>query len=535
MDTLLHAGLSNVLMAAALALPAAAVTRLGRRPALAHALWLLVLLKLLTPPLIPVPILWPGGETAAEEQAAADPLPGPPADDAAPLAGDLLGVALPGAAEAPRAPVQAAGVRAQGRASSEWPAILVTVWLAVSTLWFVGAARQVHLFRRLLRHARPAPDEVQESARALAARLGRGRPPAVWLVPGVVSPMLWALGRAPRLLFPAGLLERLEPGERDALLAHELAHWRRRDHWVRLVELAALGLYWWCPLLWWARHELHEAEEECCDAWAVWATGGDGRTYALALLETVSFLSQSRPALPVGASGVGQVRHLRRRLTMVLRGHTIQSLSSVGAAAVCVLGILLLPLLPVGAQDTSAQPPPAGKPGLDKHIEALRQALRILEAQQRAQSQKERVRNRLDNARTKPEGAELAQARAQVKALQARLEVKAAELAQAKEQYKQAVKELAKLEGKSRGRPAPQIAPKRAPNPRQDPAPANRPKSETEARRAAAAALARFGTRQPPESLEQRLERLLREVEQLRRDLRGRNPRDPGTLPKNRD
>ena len=62
MDTLLHAGLSNALMAAVLALPAAAVARLGRRPALAHALWLLVLLKLITPPLIPIPILWPGGE-----------------------------------------------------------------------------------------------------------------------------------------------------------------------------------------------------------------------------------------------------------------------------------------------------------------------------------------------------------------------------------------------------------------------------------------------------------------------------------------
>src|SRR5207248_1053376 len=81
---------------------------------------------------------------------------------------------------------------------------------------------------------------------------------------------------------------------------------------------------------------------------AGWAPDGDGRTYALALLETVSFLSQARPALPVVASGVGQVRHLRRRLTMVLRGNTYRSLSWLGAAAVFSLGLLLLPLLPVG-------------------------------------------------------------------------------------------------------------------------------------------------------------------------------------------
>src|SRR4051812_38404526 len=104
MDTLLHAGLSNALMAAVLALPAAAVARLGRRPALAHALWLLVLLKLLTPPLIPIPVFWPGGEPEAGEQVAAGPRPGPPPGAAGPLAGDLLGVALPGEPDAPGQP-----------------------------------------------------------------------------------------------------------------------------------------------------------------------------------------------------------------------------------------------------------------------------------------------------------------------------------------------------------------------------------------------------------------------------------------------
>jgi beta-lactamase regulating signal transducer with metallopeptidase domain len=546
MDTLLHAGLSNVLMAAVLALPAAAVARLGRRPALAHALWLLVLLKLLTPPLIPVPILGPGGEPEAGDQIAADTRPGPPAGAAGPLAGDLLGVALPAVAEAPGelAPALAIGEPAPdcAAADSRWRAILVTVWLGVSALWFVWAALQVRRFRRLLRHARLAPAAMQDAARTLAARLGRGRPPAVWLVPGAVSPMLWALGRAPRLLFPAGLLEGLGPGQRDALLAHELAHWRRRDHWVRLVEVAAFGLYWWCPLVWWARHELHEAEEQCCDAWAVWALDGDGRTYALALLETVSFLSQARPALPVGASGVGQVRHLRRRLTMVLRGKTYRSLSWLGAAAVFSLGLLLLPLLPVGAQDAPttarAQARPAAKDDRQRQIEALRELLRALEAQ--AQPEKQRVRVRLDGARTRPENAELAQARARVKALQA----------QAKAQFKQAVKDLAKLEGRGDARPEPKSAPrtdrapKREPTPRPnvnppDTTPAPRPKTETDVRRKAVEALSRFGQRPPPSgTLEQRLERLLREVEELRRELRGRGqpnstapPRDSGKAP----
>ena len=65
METLLHVGLSNALTAAALALVAAAVGSVCRRPALVHGLWLLVLLKLVTPPLVPVRIPWPDTREAA--------------------------------------------------------------------------------------------------------------------------------------------------------------------------------------------------------------------------------------------------------------------------------------------------------------------------------------------------------------------------------------------------------------------------------------------------------------------------------------
>ena len=60
METLLHAGLSNAVSATFLALLVACLGRvLARRPAVLHCLWLLVLLKLVTPPLYEVPIPWP--------------------------------------------------------------------------------------------------------------------------------------------------------------------------------------------------------------------------------------------------------------------------------------------------------------------------------------------------------------------------------------------------------------------------------------------------------------------------------------------
>src|SRR5437764_1340900 len=66
-DALLHAGLSNAAWAVALALAAAVGARLWpRQPAVAHVLWLLVLLKLVTPSLVHVPATR-GGDSAPVE------------------------------------------------------------------------------------------------------------------------------------------------------------------------------------------------------------------------------------------------------------------------------------------------------------------------------------------------------------------------------------------------------------------------------------------------------------------------------------
>ena len=69
MDTLVHVGLLNAVLAIGLALLAWAARLLRRRPAVVHAIWLLVLLKLITPPFLDIPIGWlPRAETTAPTQ-----------------------------------------------------------------------------------------------------------------------------------------------------------------------------------------------------------------------------------------------------------------------------------------------------------------------------------------------------------------------------------------------------------------------------------------------------------------------------------
>ncbi|HEV3259817.1 MAG TPA: M56 family metallopeptidase [Gemmataceae bacterium] len=391
MDWLVHVGLVNAALAALLALAAAAVGCLYRRPALVHGLWLLVLLKLVTPPLLPVHIPWPAPPQpapVAADDAVSDmelfvvpgghvepsgmtDMPDPPGDDLwqAEAAAALARAPSPpaeveGDSPAPEAAADTPAPRPPPAAPlwDSWEQAVAAVWLTGSLAWWSLAALRIYAFRRSLRHARPAPAALERQVRRLAARLGLSRCPAVCLLPAVTSPLLWAVAGTPRLLLPAGLWQRLTDEQRETLLTHELAHLRRGDHWVRRLELVVMGLYWWHPVVWWARREIQEAEEQCCDAWVVWALPGAAHAYATALVETVAFLSLPQPALPLGASGVGHTHSLKRRLTMILKGTTPRALTWTALGALVACAATLLPLGPTWVLAQSAEPAAGEQP-----------------------------------------------------------------------------------------------------------------------------------------------------------------------------
>jgi beta-lactamase regulating signal transducer with metallopeptidase domain len=354
-EPLLCIALSNAVAATLMAVAVAAVGRLCRRPAVLHALWLLVLLKLLTPPLVPLPLAWlpaPDNSSPVVESH-------PPAEPNEPI------VPLAATTEEPIAP---ASEPAPPRLTlgAFWKPAGMLFWLCGSLAWWMIAGARLVRFHRLLRQARRAPEVVQEQGRRLAALLGVRRCPPILFVSAPLSPMLWALGFSPRLLIPADLWQRLSREQQDTLLAHELAHLRRGDHWIRRLEFLVLGLYWWHPVVWWAQRRLQEAEEECCDGRVVAVLPDAASAYASALVETVTFLAQTRAVARIGASGAGQVPVLKRRLTMILTATPSGRPSRAGFWAVLGLGALLLPLAP-GAAQTERPDGPVPLSGENSH------------------------------------------------------------------------------------------------------------------------------------------------------------------------
>jgi beta-lactamase regulating signal transducer with metallopeptidase domain len=354
MEPFVHALLSNAVMATVLAVGIALVARVIRRPALLHSLCLLGLLKLVTPPVLSLPLAVLVSGSVDRQMVVEDSTLEALSDVAvAEVSHESARIAMSAPVEEPRG-----GWLVNRVSERDWPVVVFAIIAGGAGAFWVLAAVRIVRFQRVLRDFEPICDEWRAHTDGLAERLGMSCRPSVELVPGRVPPMLWTICGRPRLLVPRELWSSLTDPERSALLLHELAHLKRHDHWVRWLELLVCGVYWWLPAAWWLRRSIREAEEQCCDAWVVWAMPRpDGaKTYASALLAALEFVSaapkqaSTAPGAVMATIGDGRVPCLKRRLRMIVRARTPKDLSWAGRVAVMSISALLLPLAPSWAE-----------------------------------------------------------------------------------------------------------------------------------------------------------------------------------------
>jgi len=156
-------------------------------------------------------------------------------------------------------------------------------WVRLAGGWVVAARMQSILVR-------PASAEWQQLLRRLGARIGLSRPVRL-LVSGLVQVPTVVGWLRPVILMPAGALGGLSAEDVEVLLVHELAHIRRHDYLVNLLQGIAEALLFYHPAVWWVSGHIRAERELCCDDVAV-AVSGDAFNYARALAE----LESCRPA-----------------------------------------------------------------------------------------------------------------------------------------------------------------------------------------------------------------------------------------------
>ena len=202
-------------------------------------------------------------------------------------------------------------------------------WLLGSGVIFVWSLIRIFQFDRFLRaHTAPAPPELLAAGTDVVRRLKLRKVPDIRTTSANVSPMVWWAGWRVRVIIPAALLEQLGPREWRWVLAHELAHVRRRDHLVRWLEWLARVGFWWNPLMPWAQRNLRAMEEICCDDLVISTLQPEPRSYANSILTAVESLARPTIRPPAMASEINSGGSLERRFNMMVsnRGDRSNSL-----------------------------------------------------------------------------------------------------------------------------------------------------------------------------------------------------------------
>lgn len=312
--------LHGTLLAVITACLAATVLRRAQ-PALITALWTIVLVKFLVPvgPSMPLSLSGLIGSLFSSDSAGAV----------------VIG---PGAVAAETAVVT--------RSAGELAWVLVQIALMLGYLAIVArllvarvAAQRAHR-RWTLALPAAGPELVAAAARAAAA-VGLGRLPLLRVSDQIAAPEITGLF-APIVVLPAGLSA--SPAALEAALIHELAHLRRRDTWLRAVQLLAGALLFFWPVVGWVNRRIDEHREMACDQWAVSCGRLSPREYARTLV-VLARRAQVQSMAAGGVLGLALVRgrtQLEARVAALLAAHDRPRIGRARAAVLAMWALVCL-------------------------------------------------------------------------------------------------------------------------------------------------------------------------------------------------
>ncbi len=190
---------------------------------------------------------------------------------------------------------------------------IVGIWLLGVLLFSLRTIGGLLWARGLVRvGTKPVSDSLRGASARLADSLGVRVAVRVLESSRVSVPMLVGWLR-PVILLPVAVLTGLTPLQIEAILAHELAHVRRHDYLINLLQTIVETLFFFHPAVWWLSGRIREERENACDEMAVTLVGGDRVLYSRALLT----VEESRPAMPqlaVSATGGSLRRRIQRLL-----------------------------------------------------------------------------------------------------------------------------------------------------------------------------------------------------------------------------
>jgi uncharacterized protein YlxW (UPF0749 family) len=228
--------------------------------------------------------------------------------------------------------------------------LIVIAWLAgVTVLALRGAVGWMRLFRRLVPEI--DADLLETRLAQLARKMGMVRCPRLRVTTSAVTAMAYGFFRAV-IVIPGTAILGLTPAMLDSILAHELAHVRRNDYIINLVQCLIETALFYHPAVWWVSNCIRHEREVCCDE-VVISTLHDRLTYARAL-ERLESLRSDR--LAVAANGGELLPRIHRILgTGAIDMHKVGIGRSSGRLAAGIIALVLGVVIFSGERATSGQ------------------------------------------------------------------------------------------------------------------------------------------------------------------------------------
>ena len=226
-----------------------------------------------------------------------------------------------------------------------WQGVIFVLWLSVVMAMGLLLLQRVFFVRGLVAQAKDTNGFMADTLESCRGSMGVRRKIGLKVSANATSPAVCGLFR-PVILVPQNLTSSLSKSQLRAVLLHELAHIRRGDLWMNLVQTVLQIIYFYNPLLWLANCVIRRVREQAVDEMVLVAMGEAARQYPQTLV-SVAKMAFKRPALSLRLIGVvesksalaGRIKHILNR-PMPKRA----KLGILGLAVVIVIAAILLPM-----------------------------------------------------------------------------------------------------------------------------------------------------------------------------------------------
>jgi len=229
--------------------------------------------------------------------------------------------------------------------SISWQGLVFSGWLVGMSVLLALLVRRFYFVRGLIANSRPANERSLEMLDECRCRIGIRRNIEFRSTGNKLSPAVCGLFK-PVILMPSALLKKLSREKLKAVLIHELAHIKRGDAWVHLLQTMLQIVYFYNPLVWIANAMIRRAREQAVDEMVLVTLRPETKNYSNMLID-IAEMAFWRPNFSLRIIGVVESKKaLERRINHMLTRPAPKSskLGICGLIAIVVIGAILLPM-----------------------------------------------------------------------------------------------------------------------------------------------------------------------------------------------